>query len=192
MPIGRLVEALQSKEITELLEIIRKNASLVDEQKSSIEALGREVSGLSSEIGSLKKSNHELSDGVKAAADSVRQLNAELEDSVTDLKLLKSQLQSRVAEKIESEFRVLLSRFEKDVESIGRMKAEMAGFASEASRLKAEVERLNRISSSIKSADFELADYARRLAADDAEKLRLMRQIDSLERLVSRLRKQGR
>ena len=73
---------------------------------------------------------------------------------------------------------------------IGKLKNELAGINSDVSKLHSEIDRLNKISSQVKSMDFDLVNYAKKLQADDSEKLRLLRQIDSLERLVSKMRRQ--
>ncbi len=191
MPIGRLFDVMQSKELNGLLERIEANSKALAEQNRIISELHKEVAGMKDDFLLIKSGNNELSQGVKSATSSVETLNSELQESVTELKIMKTQLQSKVADKIEAEFRILLARFEKDVESIGQMKTQLEMANAELAKLKAEIEKLNKISSGLKTMDFELANYAKKLQADDAEKLRLMRQIDSLERLISKLRRQS-
>ena len=60
------------------------------------------------------------------------------------------------------------------------------------SRLNLATEEINKfieISRSIKEEDFELTKFARHLMDMDREKLELMRKIDTLERLVSKIRR---
>ncbi len=187
----KLLDVFQSKELNELLELIRKNSEAIAEQNKEIISLQSQISLMGKSFESIGSDNRKLSESVKEAVFAVQNLNSELEESTTDLKVLKGHLQTRIADKIEEEFRSLLSRFEKDVDSIGKLNSEIMTIHTEISRLRAEIERLSKVSSSIKSMDFELSNYAKRLQADDAEKLRLMRQIDSMERLVSKIRRQS-
>ncbi len=188
----KFLDVFQSKELNELLGIIRKNSEALESQSRVIVSMQGEISSMKDCISGLGADNRELASNVKGAVASVERLNSELEDSITDLKVLKGHLQAKVADKIEEEFKSLLRRFEKDVDAISKLKAEISSMHSETAKLKDEIDKLNKISSSIRSSDFELSNYAKRLQADDAEKLRLMRQIDTLERLVSQLRRGNR
>ncbi len=188
----KLLDVFQSKELNELLVLIKKNSEAISEQNMEIERLQEQISELGKDFQTIGADNQKLNESVKHAVSAVHSLNSELEESTTDLKVLKAHLQTKIADKIEEEFKFLLSRFEKDVDSIGKLNSEIQTIHSEITRLRAEIERLSKVSSSIKSMDFELTSYAKKLQLDDAEKLRLMRQIDSLERLVSKLRRVNR
>ena len=52
--------------------------------------------------------------------------------------------------------------------------------------------KFTEISRNIKQGDFELTKYANKLLEADKEKLELMRKIDTLERLISKMRRGGR
>ncbi len=180
---------LQSRELNELAGLVRANSDALREQSAAIAELREQIAGMGKLVGETAVDNQALSDSVKKSSLAVLRLNDELASSLTELKLLKTQLQSRVAEKIEAEFRTLLLRLEKDAESISRVSREMALVNSEAVRMRQEFERLSKISDGIKSADFELVNFSRRLQADEAEKLKLMKQVDDLQRLVSSMRR---
>ncbi len=189
MPFGRLAEVLQSKELNELAEKLKANNEALERQNSAIAELEKRLASLDAEVSKISEANRSVISSIQTAESSIKGLNEELADSISDLKILKTQLQSKIGDKIEAEFKALLSRFEKDVESVSKLSREMQGITTEVATLKTEIEKLTKIGSTVKTMDFELTNYAKRLTADDAEKLRLMRQIDTLERMISKLRR---
>ena len=52
-----------------------------------------------------------------------------------------------------------------------------------------EINKFLAISRNIKEKDFEMTHFARQLREGDREKLELMRKVDTMERLVSRMRR---
>ena len=116
-----------------------------------------------------------------------------LEKEVDDFKIVKSKLQKTVLEQLSQEFRKELQqeidRLRTDVDSFNHLKHEVMAVAVRTTKLAGEIDKLAEISGKLKKEDFELSKFAQKLMQYDREKLRLMRQVDMLERLVSQERR---
>ena len=112
---------------------------------------------------------------------------------VYDFKLLKAQLQKKLLDKFEEELKQELTLnmevLRKDISDYEEMKNSVKEMLKKTELAKQEMGKWLDISGSIKAADFELHRFARQLQQADSEKLELMRKIDTLERLVSKMRR---
>ena len=77
----------------------------------------------------------------------------------------------------------------KDTEDYNELRKKAAEMLSKVNMTSEEIAKFLEISKSIKQEDFELTKFARHLIEMDREKLELMRKIDTLERLVSKIRR---
>ena len=77
----------------------------------------------------------------------------------------------------------------KDAEEYNELRNKVAEILSRLNLTTNEISKFIEISRSIKKEDFELTRFARQLLEMDREKLELMRKIDTLERLVSKIRR---
>ena len=84
------------------------------------------------------------------------------------------------------EFREALK---KDAEDYNELRKKVAEILSRLNLTSEEINKFIEIGKSIKKEDFELTKFARNLMEMDREKLELMRKIDTLERLVSKIRR---
>jgi len=66
----------------------------------------------------------------------------------------------------------------------------MSEIGNKVNNLSSEIEKFTDISKNIRKEDFELTKFARQVLETDREKLELMRRIDTLERLISKTRRQ--
>ncbi len=76
-----------------------------------------------------------------------------------------------------------------DLESFRRLKERILDLEKEISEIHREVLKFVTISEKVKEADFDLVQYKKTLEEGDKEKLDLLRKIDSLERLVAKIRR---
>jgi hypothetical protein len=106
---------------------------------------------------------------------------------------LKGQLQRKILDKFEEELQKDLQinreALKKDTEDYNELRKKAAEILSKLNLTTEEINKFIEISKSIKKEDFELTKFARHLLEMDREKLELMRKIDTLERLVSKIRK---
>ena len=114
-------------------------------------------------------------------------------EQISDFKLMKSRMEKKMLESFESAVMAWLSReFErlgKCVKDFEILSSGADEFLKEVSAVRQEIAKLVSLSEKIKEKDFELTKYASRIDSADKEKLELMRRIDTLEKLVSKLRR---
>lgn len=168
--------------LQELKKEIQNSSDKLKEQSNAVEEIGKQFSAFSTQSSSYINQ-------LKTDIGSVSQIKDELQNELTDFKLLKTHLRKNIAEELTKEFReeliVHADRIKTDVKSYNDLKQNLTAIANELLVLKAEISKFNNISKSIKETDFELAKHAKNLQDSNNEKLELMRKIDTLQRLIS-------
>lgn len=181
-------------------EAVEELASRVGEQSFRLDVISkennelkREFSDIRNDMKAIAKSQHSIMEELHANVSQVTQTRQRLEREIDDFKIMKSKLQQSLFEELSAEYRkelmVAIERLKTDVASFNELKSEIATIAGRTMKLSGEIEKLTLISSRIKREDFELSQYARKLMETDREKLRLMKQVDALERLISHERR---
>ena len=172
----------------------------IDAISKNIENNNRTVSELKDELSSLKKElqeNKKLQDeflkNFKENIAIIKNLREDFGKELVEFKLLKGQLQRKILDKFEEELQkdleVNRESLKKDTEDYNELRKKVAEILSRLNLTTEEISKFIEISRSIKKEDFELTKFARNLIEMDKEKLELMRKIDTLERLVSKIRR---
>ena len=92
-------------------------------------------------------------------------------------------------EELQKDLQVNRESLKKDAEDYSELRKRVAEILSRLNMTSGEINKFLEISRSIRKEDFELTKFARHLLETDREKLELMRKIDTLERLVSKIRR---
>jgi len=120
-------------------------------------------------------------------------LRGDFEKELYEFNLIKSQMQKKILDKFEQELQkdleVNREALKKDVEDYDALRRNMGDVALRLKSANDGIIKFVEISKSIRKEDFELTKFARQLLEMDREKLELMRKIDTLERLVSKMRR---
>lgn len=185
--------------IQKIKELMRLKEG-IDAINRNIEENGKIISGLKTESESLKKelsetktSQQEFLKSFKENLFVIKNLREDFGREIYEFKLLKAQLQRKILEKFEEELQKDLEinrdNLKKDSEDYNELRNKVSEVLSRLSLTSEEISKFTEISKSIKKEDFELTKYARHLMEMDREKLELMRKIDALERLVSKIRR---
>ena len=173
----------------------------IDEVNSKLETTASELGGVKKEIKQLteettilKNNQKDLFLDFKENIGLMKDIREDFEKETYNFKLLQNHLQSRILEKFENEIRDnLVKEFEKlktDVSNFNRLKNKVDDVGAYAEELSEEINKLIQISKKIKKEDFELNKFASKILEADEEKLKLMREIDTLQRLISKMRKE--
>jgi chromosome segregation ATPase len=167
--------------------------SKLDLHSQSVETFTKEMGAIHAELTTLRQTQQEMLKELEANLGKFSQIKEDMSKEVYDFKLLKSQLQKRLLDKFEEELKqelkVNVASLRKDLSDYEDMKASMKELLKRTEMTKQEMGKWMEISKSIKQSDFELGKFANQLRHADAEKLELMRKIDTLERLVSKMRR---
>lgn len=176
--------------IKEEIDVINKNI----EQNTKITSdLKSELESLKKELTEIKTNQQEFLRSFKENLFVIKNLREDFGKELVEFKLLKAQLQRKILEKFEEELQkdleVNREALKKDTENYSDLRKKVAEILSRLNLTSEEINKFVEISKSIKKEDFELTRFARHLIEMDKEKLELMRKIDTLERLVSKIRR---
>ena len=98
----------------------------------------------------------------------------------------------KLEEEISNEMTTHFERLKTDASQYNELKKDVLNISNTTQKLTDEINKFLTISQEIKKGDFELSKFANNLLVMDKEKLDLMRKIDTLERLVSKIRRNTR
>ena len=185
--IQKIKDLLKTKEN---IDIINKN---IEENNKLISDLKVQLESLKNDLIETKKEQKEFLHNFKENLYIIKNLREDFGKELYEFKLLKGQLQRKILDKFEEELQKDLQinreALKKDTEDYNELRKKAAEILSKLNLTTEEINKFIEISKSIKKEDFELTKFARHLLEMDREKLELMRKIDTLERLVSKIRK---
>ena len=176
--------------VKEEIDVINKN---IEENNKIISDLKVELETLRKELIETKSTQQEFLKNFKENLNVIKNLRVDFGKELVEFKLLKAQLQRKILDKFEEELQkdleVNRENLKKDVEDYTELRKKVAEILSRLNMTSEEINKFIEISKNIKKEDFELTKFARHLLEMDREKLELMRKIDTLERLVSKIRR---
>ena len=175
----------------------------VYDQEKAVEELGINTTDSLNELKSLKDEIKQISGIIKAIKTdsektniSLKHIFEDLRDQINDFKIIKGQLAKKLFENMKKELQENMSssfeHLKTDVNQFNSLKIKMESVCSQVDNLEAEIKKFNEIAKNIKQQDFCLTKYAKKLESQDREKLTLMKQIDSLQRLLGKERRTHR
>ena len=185
--IQKIKDLMKTKEDIDLIN------SNIEENSKIISGLKIELEDLKKGLIETKKTQDEFLKNFKDNLFVIKNLREDFGKELYEFKLLKGQLQRKILDKFEEELQKDLAvnrdALKKDTEDYNELRNKVAEILSKLNITGDEISKFIEISRSIKKEDFELTRFARQLIDMDREKLELMRKIDTLERLVSKIRR---
>ena len=184
---------------------VSNNLEKVD---NKLNALHEEAKFLSRNIEDIKNSLEELQDVVnqttKTQTKLLKKFNEDIEaigtirnsfkEEMFNFKLFKNQLQKELmekfAEELEKEMEQRKEEIRIDTSKYAVVKEGIEQLSKELTASSAELAKFNEIAKRIKAEDFALVKFTAKIKEIENEKLDLMQKIDTLERLVGKLRRQ--
>ncbi len=181
------------KNLLKMQEEVDALKAKLDSHSQSVDTFTSEMTALHAELSALRQAQHDLTNDLKANMGMFAAIREEMSREVYDFKLLKSQLQKKLLDKFEEELKqelkVNVDSLRKDMQDYEDMKSSVKELLKKTELTKQEMGKWMEISTQVKAADFELVKFARQLQHADSEKLELLRKIDTLERMVSKMRR---
>jgi len=181
--------------IRDHIDVIKNNLNYttnsMNELKTEFGTLKQQINDNINEV-DVKK--NEFFKNFDENIDLMKTIRHDFEKELFDFKLLRAQMQKKIIEKFEEELskelKIQIDNLRLDATSYNELKEEIYGITNKVNNLGEEINKFITISSNIKREDFELTGFANKLMEMDKEKLELMQKIDTLERLVSKMRRQ--
>lgn len=183
----KLRDLLKTKEEIDVINRnIEENSRLVSDLKVQLESLKNDLI-------ETKKQQKDFLHNFRENLFVIKNLREDFGKELVEFKLLKGQLQKKILEKFEEELQkdleVNREALKKDSQDYSELRKKVSEILSGLNLTTEEINKFTEISKSIRKEDFELTKFARHLLEMDREKLELMRKIDTLERLVSKIRR---
>ena len=177
------------------IDVIKNNLNYttnsVNDLKTEVTTLKEQIN---ENISGINNKNNEFFKNFDENINLMKGLRHDFEKELFDFKLLRSQLQKKIIEKFEEELnkelKLQTDKLRNDADSYNELKEQISEITNRVNDLGGEINKFIMISKSIKKEDFELTKFANQLTQMDKEKLELMHKIDTLERLVSKMRRQ--
>ncbi|MFP4423799.1 MAG: hypothetical protein ACLFP2_01055 [Candidatus Woesearchaeota archaeon] len=175
-----------TEEVDMLKKRLRSTSDAVTTLKEDVAGLREEITGLSS----LLKEQNEAISSLNYGAEKHKEICDGLLQERYEFKKLRGHLQKTILDEFDVQLRSGMKNFE-DVRSqeFKQLRTEVSALISRLGQTSSELEKFNKIASNIKAKDFALEKYAKTLEQRDNEKLNLMKRIDTLERMVSKMRR---
>ncbi|MBI2656358.1 hypothetical protein HYX03_01310 [Candidatus Woesearchaeota archaeon] len=176
--------------VKEEIDVINRN---VEENNRIISELKEDLNSLKKDLSENNKLQDDFLKNFRENIAVIKNLREDFGKELYEFKLLKGQLQRKILDKFEEELQkdleVNREALGKDAQDYNELRKKVAEILSRLNLTSEEINKFIEISKSIRKEDFELTKFARHLLEMDREKLELMRKIDTLERLVSKIRR---
>lgn len=181
--------------INDEIGIIKNNlkytTNSANELKAEISSLKEQIDNNVSDVASR---NDEYFKNFNENLQVIKAVRHEFEKELFQFQLLKSQMQKAIIQKFEEELdkelKIHMESLKNDAKEYNELRQGIKDITTELNGLRDEINKFAFISRNIRKEDFELTKFANQLLELDKEKLELMRKIDTLERLVSKIRRQ--
>ena len=181
------------KDLMRIKQEIDSISSKTEESSRASSELRAELESLRKELSEMKGSQKEFLKALKEDLHVIRNQREDFAKEIFEFRLLKAHMQKKILDKFEEELQkdlqVNREILKKDIDDYEGLRKNVAAVLSRLNMTGEEISKFVEISKSIKKEDFELNKFAGHLMEMDKEKLELMRKIDSLERLVSKIRR---
>lgn len=192
--IDKIKSLMQTDEVVgEVNTKIEELANKIDNLNKTIIDTTSEIADVKNDLKQLKQEHTQLFKDAQVSVQNAHEMLTVFQKEVYDFKLLKSQMQENIIKKFEEEMRDHLKlnteKLNEDLAQYLDVRKNTDEMVASFLDIKQEAQKLSSISKNIKEADFELNKYAHQLRRSDSEKLQLMRRIEKLEMLISKMRR---
>lgn len=182
-------------QLEKLQEEIGNCNLIIREHGKEVADLHQKLTLLHEKTVQLGHLNKEMSQGMGSDILSIKSIRTGLEHELAELRMLRANFEKTVAERVsaqvEAGLREHLERLKTDVQQYNALKTDFEGLRQQLQMLKQEIAKLQEIASSIKQKDFEMTKFAHQLLGEDRHKIDLMRQIETLEKVIAAERRKS-
>lgn len=177
-------------EIKEKLEAVEKKMHELEAsmQKQSSEVIAK----IEKEVHEIKHSQHGYVETFSKDLEKIKELQKEFEKALRTFHQNHSQLYGSIYAKLHKEVNEHTLPLKEAVAEFNALKPEARKLIESFGSANEGIAKLNIVAQGIKKEDFELKEYARELLKADSEKLRLMKEIETLKRVISFERRKQR
>ncbi|MDD4878822.1 MAG: hypothetical protein PHO02_07400 [Candidatus Nanoarchaeia archaeon] len=178
------------REIKEKLDSVEKRMSVIE---LNMQKQGNEViAKIEKEVHEIKNLQHGYVSAFSKDLEKIKELQAEFEKALRTFHQNHNQLYESVYSKLHKEVKEHTLPLKEAVAEFSALKPEAKKLIESLGAVNEGIAKLNIAAQGIKKEDFELKTYAKELLKADSEKLRLMKEIETLKRIISFERRKQR
>jgi chromosome segregation ATPase len=177
------------KELMQLKDNVDSLNRKLEDHSATIQELSTNILGFKRSFETMHGDSEKSVEAMHKEMEAILQFKEQLEQELYEFKLTQKEIRDKFHKQMESEVGWLRGAMEKDIGQFNELKKKLDSKLQTVDKLDSEVQRLTTIAKSIRAQDFELVHYQKELQRQNQEKLMMLRKIDSLERLVAKMRK---
>ncbi|PLW79804.1 hypothetical protein C0585_05680 [Candidatus Woesearchaeota archaeon] len=194
MVISKIKDVLKVQEsLGELTKAVKEQTKVVRELSNDFDESKKEIKNHSKQIKELKniqeKSLIELNKTIKDITIS----NQELKKEIDTFKLSKANLHNHAVNELKKSLKEVSDSLKNEKVDYNKAQKTINELTENISKsydlFSKEIQRLINVSNKIKESDFELTKHAKNLDRYDNEKLKFIREIDKLETMIARMKR---
>ena len=176
---------------------LKEKLELVEKKMHELEAQMEKqhnavISALQKEMAEIKHSQHGYVESFSKDLEKIKDLQKEFEKALRTFQQNHTQLYDSIYTKLHNEVKEHTLPLKDVVNEFNALKPEAKKLIESFGLANQGIAKLNAVAQGIKKEDFELKEYARELLKADSEKLRLMKEIETLKKIISFERRRQR
>lgn len=183
-----------SKEkINNLNNSVNALTDIISELKDSIissnSKLNDSIENLSSRLDVVESKVIDINRDFLSKYDEITKLSKSLNSQVDEFKISRNNMASKIIVELSSQFNDQVKKMKIDLNNYNVLKQSITELFSKTDDMKSNIDKFNLVMKEVKKVDFTLDKYAKNLHNNDREKLKLMKEVDNLQRIVASQRR---
>lgn len=195
--IAKIKDIMKTKEnIDEINSELKDSKKEISSLRTDISTLKDDMSSIKKNIVDLNKKQSEVIDLFEKNIGLVQESRKDFEKEIIDFKTMKGRvlkdLTTDMMISFKKELQEYTEKIKKEVNDYETITKKMIATCSLTDNVNSNLNKLAEIVKSLKKEDFELTKFANKILSEDKNKLELMKKIDNLEHLISKMRRTQR
>jgi len=182
-----------SRIVDQISKRIEKNTRMIDELDKTVSGFREQMKGFVKDSDSMAIKQSKLVERFAKDTSEIGQIKDEFKKSIYEISVFRkdvySDLLKRFEETVSAEIEDKTKELQTGSAHYKKLSTEISKIGERTVETQEVLDKLLRVGKRIKEGDFELGKFANQMRRLEGEKMALLRKIDTLERLVSRLRR---
>lgn len=192
--LSKIKGALQVNDsISELTQLVKEQVKTVKELSEQVIELRNETKLQSKELSKLTDGNRKSLEEFQGIIKELNVNNSELKKEIDTFKLSKANLHNFAIKELKDSLRDVMEFLRSDKIEYEKIQKVITGLTDKVSNdyklFEGEIEKLIKISKTVKEMDFNLLNYTHKLDKFENEKMKLIREVDKLETMIARMKR---
>jgi len=194
MVLSKIKDVLKVQEsLGELTKAVKEQTKAVQKLSEEFDESKKEIKNHSKQIKELKDNQEKSIKDLEKTIQSLNKNNYELRKEIDTFKLSKANLHNHAVNELKKSLKEAADSLKNEKADYNKAQKAINELTENISKnyevFSKEIQRLVNVSNKIKEADFELTKHAKNLDRYENEKLKFIREIDKLETMIARMKR---